>query len=561
MKNNTPFFRALFPGIYPFLVLLLLALHTRNLPAQETFFAELQSVHQVDFRSPFQLENSEFGLCKIRYKTPPDSVPVYFNLVYLSEFSSPSPEWSIQNLPLLPVADTMEVSAWFDLDPSNTYPDHFAFEYILLYPVFSLQPFSQPPPVGFFTDYLVTPHIHALENNGVSPGTHFPGDLLSIQPFPWPPSFPLFEVKSRGCNVPNIDLDSLKYMPFSDDFPGYVGDWDACVPAATANSVGWLRDQHHVIDSILAENVGDDSLSLRRTLVELSEWMNRPIGDGVDLPDMVGGKLGFFDDLELPIRVKFQATADTFQGMNLESYNFFYDHFAENQSDTTGTDEERISREWLMQELCDGEDLEMNFNCCWYLDGEHQDGNCWAHTVNLIGMGNFGGFSAIQWKDDERQDTTGGMRTFTTGLRRDTVDNVIYHILESMSDTITTDTGTWVQRCFISEVISESYDPTVTFEEVNALDELTSPSWQLLVYPNPAAANSLVRLQVRLPKASPVLIRISDLRGSLLYSKTIPIAYEGKIYHELPAELPKGFNILEVRTAFGKKVRKILLLE
>ena len=546
-----------------YVLLFLLVAFFEFLPAQVGYF-EVTEINQIDFESPFEAPNSEFGEAKIRYYIPENEPAAYFNMIYLPSPSGFEMEWAIQNVPLTHFSDTLEVSVWFDLDPFDDYPYEFDFNFLLAGINITNEPLLEAPPLDLFLDFTVGDKPYNCGHFTVPAGTHFPSALFPVSMQEWGPDITLPGIKTRGCDVPNIDLDSLNHNADDPDYPGYSGDWNACVQAATANSFGWLRNQHDEIGDVLNDFYGTDEESLRRMLVDLDIYMEGN-GEGVLIDTMVRGKLAFIDFHEIPVRVKFQDVNNE-EPMNIPSPDDLYGHFAEDQTDTSGTIEERVSAEWIYQEFCEDEDVEINYNCCkYYYDatgqGGHVDDLCYAHSVNLVGAAKFGDDYAIQWKDDLLQDRAGGLQMPSTRLVRDTVMGVVYHLLENLSDTIWTDPvmGTLVQRCFIREVVSESYDEDITFE-IDGTSEFLQKEWDVQIQPNPVKAGQQILISMTLPDPSVLTVVLRHSTGQKILSANYNLDESSELDLHIPESLSPGWYLLELQTNEGRHTGSIVIL-
>jgi len=232
--------------------------------------------------------------------------------------------------------------------------------------------------------------------------------------------------------APNVELDSTAHKP--DDT--YAGDYRACVPAATANSMQWLEEVH--------KPKLNQGTSLREKLVELSAAMKRQNNAGVMEKEMIEGKLKYIDDHKLPIRVKFQSIL--FDRQSIASPNTFFRHYARNDNASAKA---TPTFDWLKKEIDQGEDVEMMYNIF------DRDSNkvIGAHAVTLRGYYELGSLKGIYFYDDLVQGRPGGHRY-------------------TYSDWVTDSTGT-AQLTSIStpkrvrtvrSVVSESYDSTLHFQ-------------------------------------------------------------------------------------------------
>jgi hypothetical protein len=239
---------------------------------------------------------------------------------------------------------------------------------------------------------------------------------------------------SRECNVPNVDLDSL----LSPD--AVTGDINACAPAAAANSLKWLMQEHPEIA---------DVDSLRGILDTLKALMGKDTA-GVHWEDMIKGKLHFIDKHELPIRVKYQVHTP-FPGFKpaIPSPDSTYGHAADNETGPAGFPDFA----WLCNELEEGEDVEMNITY-WCPDSTGMLVQETGHSIVITGYTKVGDENWLQWKHDLRQDTIGGM---VEEHGRWCVDSVGYPFMKEMNGS-----GSGC-IAYVGSVIAESYDSSVIF--------------------------------------------------------------------------------------------------
>ena len=268
---------------------------------------------------------------------------------------------------------------------------------------------------------------------------------IIFPPFP-PPSIP--GLHYRGCEVPNIDLDSLTYHPINSP---KSSDFNACGPAAAANSLHWLVQQH--------TQLSGDTTTLREKVEMLKKFMSLGKRDltGVRFDSMVVGKLTLIDSLKLPISVKYNTKHKSgFPDEPLASENPKYGHIADNQG-KLGVNPDFS---WYKKEMDDGEDVEVHVG--WYdppdaMGKRKRNGGHW-----LVGTGYWDGGESkgIFLKDDPGQEGVGGMRheyyewdTLTGGLP----------FLRGLTDS-------HGRVAIVESLVSESYDPNILFTDVSKYD-------------------------------------------------------------------------------------------
>jgi hypothetical protein len=267
-----------------------------------------------------------------------------------------------------------------------------------------------------------------------------------IFPPPLPPLIP--GLNYRGCEVPNIDLDSLTYHPLSNPNPS---DYNACGPAAAANSLHWLVQQH--------SELSGDTTSLRTKVEFLKHFMSLAQRDsnGVRFDSMVVGKLTLIDSLKLPIRVKYNTRHPSgFPTEPLVSENKKYGHGADNQG-MLGVNPDF---DWYKKEMDDGEDVEVHVG--WYgppdVNGNRtRTGGHW-----LVGTGYWDGGEAkgIFLKDDNAQNAAGGARH--EYYEWDTLMGGI-PFLRGLTDA-------QGRIGIVESLVSESFDPNILFTDVSKYD-------------------------------------------------------------------------------------------
>lgn len=373
------------------------------------------------------------ALCFFSFSFPPSSETGYLNVTahFFDPGSLPFDTiWTVRN-ELLPPRDTIErVSLWWNLadlgwqpgDPLDSVRIHVGVDSNL-----SVDSFFDV----FYTLDLKVDSVEysvgdgALDNNPVA----LPIPVFTLPVFD-PTQITTFVY--RGCEVPNVDLDSLTNNPVT--CPGYAGDKNACGPAGAANSMHWLEKKH--------PNQIPPSGTLREKLKELSGMMNRANNDGVYTDDFIEAKLAFIDKYKLPIHVKFQSFK--FGTANIPSPDTLYGHFAENENASANA---KPQWDWLVQEMENGEDVELEFG---YYDqnGQRQGG----HWVTVTGVTEVGGVKRVYFKDDTDQSKAGGMRHQCTEWVNHSSG---YSYLKDISG------GGYT--CWVESVVSESYDPSITF--------------------------------------------------------------------------------------------------
>lgn len=295
----------------------------------------------------------------------------------------------------------------------------------------------------------------------------------------------------RGCNVPNLDLDSTTNNPGTK--PGYTGDKNACVPTATANSMEWLESQHPEIRS---------GLTHREKLEEICKAMKRERETGVDDENFIKGKLAYIDKYKLPIRVKFQSEYIKQDSLQLSSPDPRYGHTAKNNSvDLPGdaASGPTVSSDYLIQEMKDSEDVEMNIG--WFDSTGHWR---YGHSAVVTGVYKINGQTKFVVKHDQDQMHAGGLIQET--------------ITFDTSEVVTTRTPEWdyfdprygPMKGYLTTIVSESYDPTVTFPSGGVRAERSPVKLRLVRN----GSESLVAFELEV--ADRVEISLTDIGGRFL---------------------------------------------
>jgi len=209
---------------------------------------------------------------------------------------------------------------------------------------------------------------------------------------------PINPSKTRGCNVPNVDLVSDTNPPTR----AYAGDQNACAPAAVANSLNWILSKYPYI--------GSDGLTERQRLEELSGLMKRKAAGTTPTKDIVQGKISFINKHKLKLKVEYHHASGVFA------------------EDTA----------WLKKQYDDNQDIEFDFS---YVQG----GKTKSHAVVLTGLTNTGNVLQLFFKDDDDQKNPGG--TAETHITiKPTADGRMSFVR-------------WGTLCVINNMYAESFDP------------------------------------------------------------------------------------------------------
>ncbi len=410
----------------------------------------------------------------------------FLNVFASNPGSSEDTGWIIRNLALPPFAETQDLSAWFDFSWIGYQPGESIPEINLGYSVdtdimdFNSIPFEEP-----FSMFLVTEdHMNISLNFKNRPPIEGITYTNTLSPFILEP-YKTWEY--RGCNVPNIDLDSTMYNPTT--VAGYAGDKNACGPASAANSLQWLEDMYDEIDS---------ETTHREKLEELSRLMNRANNSTVSDSNFVNGKLAFIDKYKLPIRVKMQGIF--FGSDSIPSPDNRYKHFAENKNDSANA---YPNWDWLVSEMKDDEDVEIGI--AWY---DSTGNSLGGHWVTASGVSEVGSYRGLYIKDDRKQEIAGGTKQQFTNV--DTINGGKPYLPQLSSEN---------SICILEAVVSESYDSTVTFVATFSQENLINNHLNLTVYENPSSRHEPVSIGFDLTQPGEVQVYIFEITGRLVFSR------------------------------------------
>ncbi len=404
------------------------------------------SVNQISFVDPRQQEYSTYFV--LNGQTQGLTVPRFLNVFTKLPENPDVFDWVIQNVPLVPFPQPELMSFWFNLTYlglENGVPVNQLFLAYFVTDTFMLMPPLEFPPSAF-----VPTNVSQAEYNVGNGYIGNPYDIVFFDKMPL--IFNQINVQEmlenlpnllqyRGCNVPNLDLDSSTNPPGS--VLGYAGDKNACGPAAAANSMQWLETVHPEIKT---------NLSLREKLVELSKMMNRENNQGVSTKDFIKGKLDFIDKHKLPIKVKFQS--DDIDTNNIKSPNKKYNNEAINRN-ANKADSTKWAATWdfLFKEVKDGEDVELLLDS-YTIDDEGQIVHTGGHVVTVSGVSQIGGIKRVWVKDDANQRISGGTAQIPLTWLLVSEESGIPYLKEwSEGYDVTIVTG----------IVSESYDANVQF--------------------------------------------------------------------------------------------------
>lgn len=364
------------------------------------------------------------------YEVLPGDDIVYLNARF-SEPSNDTEHWLVQNIPLPPFGEPQVISTFMNIESLSPGYDQVQCTYA----VGDWQTSPDFPATGT-TQLTPQPAIYNVPSGSGDASLDIPG-IMAAMPPPGgtPPGHP--DWKYRGCDIPNIDLDCSKDRT----------DSLACGPASAANSLQWLIKQH--------PELAGDLTSHRAKMDSLKKYMNKDLKKGVRFDSMVVGKLTLIDKLKLPIHVKYQTSHKTGNTKEPLTSTASYKHTAKNH----GKIGVPPDFDWVKSEIDKGEDVEVQVG--WY--GIGTDGRLerfGGHWVVVTGYYHFdnGMVKGIWIKDDNDQCAKGGLRNEFHKWGPGNPPQ-----LEGLTD------GRG-NIAIIESAVSESYDPSIKFDDESSVD-------------------------------------------------------------------------------------------
>jgi len=484
-------------------------------------------VEQLNLYKPFPVMNSANFMLGV--DVPASEEVLWLNVLARKPLSTVR-HWIVQNMPLLPFhSDRKIYYPWYM--PSLGYVPGEDVSKIELSLSLSSKTKMEPFLTYAYDTYTVTDFDYKVGfditekiNVGTVPAKaevpgHNQNDTLYYN--------------YRGCDVPNIDLDSSKYQPTD----LYAGDWNACGPAAAANSLEWLEAQH---PGKLFNIYGH-----RDKMTVLGKFMNRENEKGVTTDQLAKGKLGFIDLTDLPIHVKYQSWFNNDSVIKSPVANT--GHVAHNMSDSIGKSKPP-TWEFLKSEIDKGEDVEILFG--WYDNGTVRHGGHWVTVTGVVETDTLKG---IFIKDDGNQAAAGGTRES-------------YHIWQPK--------GEWSRLmgydgpnnyCWVESVVSESYDSTITHSPPTAIEDIqydkTSGRINFRLNKNPVVLTEDVTLSINLAEKTRVYVNVFDYMGRLTDSQDLGQLDQGGHQYKIPADRFKtaGQYLVIIYTPYERVSKKLLI--
>lgn len=458
-----------------------------QLKKDSTISLEIVSIEQ--FKYSDDEDWSSHGRIELTYRLASAGGPFVFNL-YLKERDST--HWLIRNVQLVDV-DRQVTRGYNFYFPSEVVEASRSLGKMTFGYSLDGQPLNKPSDdidFGVFSvdSTFIVPHDDSEDLEPLKDifpeGTKLPPiEDESKYDYPWDDHI--------QREMPNLDLISRRYPPRD----GTAGDLNACVPAAFSNSMMWLRDSNQLVRDTLDKHFGsspeaDEDKDLdpeekakkqskkvhRGVFEEAGKLMERKDEKGVWMDEFIRGKQDFMDKYKLPVKVKFQS-------MRVLDEKIFpdenkYGHYADNQNkvapDTAPN--AKLDIEWLWNEMENDEDVEMNVYC-FEVDEEGElvrDENgepktTMEHCVTVIGMyTDHGRYHRIHIQDDMEQEIVGGTRTddwsvIVEGAEADEHVRGMLRLNNIQREN---------ERCYIMQMVSESVDPAIEFDELPPEEEL-----------------------------------------------------------------------------------------
>ncbi len=505
----------------------------------------IDGIYQLSYLQPIPAEVTSVFQMDVSYYCHPDSPMVFTNLFVSPGFSSPD-YWVFKNLELEPFPDTVHLTIEMDLSQYFPVPDTpLAFTPMLCGFAYTSMPWDSVPLSGVINHVPETVGKREIAiGNQLPDGAATSGITIPANPNTSLPPQVWQGDSSRGvivgCNMINMDLNDSIYNSL--DVPDYAGDANACGPVATTNSFSWLRGQHSVIDSLLNPHFGKGDTTLRKMLKDFSQLMGRDTSAfGLTrIHEFILGKLDFIDKYKLPVHVKYQSISSNINNIDSvpSSQVATTGHSARNQNAPFDPNNPygRITFDWMFNEMAHGEDVEpfllwMKKNPA----GVYEPN--FGHYVVLTGLRETGGVKRLKFKDDDDQLREGGLRHKIATMREDTVLlRGAYYLPELSNDSL--------GRCYIKDVVSESYDSTITYP-VGIREVQPEHNYRIDLAPNPASHYLYLTTKGVNENAK---VSLFDITGRIIYTWEIS-AGDNSPHHtlQLPAALPDGWYLLNIK--------------
>jgi hypothetical protein len=304
----------------------------------------------------------------------------YVNIYNPSPTHFTSDPWLVRNMPIDPLSGYAGISTMFDLGNSPGAP----VAGLDLIATLSDQPLLTPP-VALANPYVLTRVEHNAEGGG-GPGAGGAED----SPRTAPPD-PTNRANTAAIAY-NAGMPPVAGVTWQPGHPNIEQAINQCGPAAIANSLQWLENSHSGLafpDPHVSGQNDNDSM-----VGKIDQSAERPNDKyTASAKKFMQGKLDYIDDSNQESKLKIKHKERT--GINwLGATESSPDGNAKSTEDAT----QRSLMEWILDELRDGEDVEIRIG--WDNGG--------GHFVDLIGGGTIFGVPWIAWAHDAEQGKAGG---------------------------------------------------------------------------------------------------------------------------------------------------------
>lgn len=497
------------------------------------------SCTQVSYQNPFTRPLSNDFELNFSYSNLTTNTPYFLN-AYIREPFTNNQDWVVQNILLDTFSGVRELTytmklaslGYVDGVPVNLLDIAYFITDTVIYNPITVSPTAYNPlPVttsiwDWGSGHRIDSILHSL--NLLPPNDFLKKDSLRSV--------------TRGCHMPNLDLDSSKHNPTT--VAGYANDWNSCVPTSCANSMQWLEARHPASINSGLSHIGK--------LEEFSKLMKRQNNQGVTTDTMIKGKLEYIDKYKLPIHVKFQDLFIT--DTNIRSFSNKYKNFAKNMSkDLNNAAKPKLDFEWLFEEMKHGEDVEMLVQ--WVVDSAGTVISRSGHAVVVSGVEDINGVTRIVIKDDSSQAKAGGTRE--RPLTFDTTGSPKYPKIKEWGWA----SGPKTAKCYVTGWVSESYDTSIKFVSVN---KIKSSIYDYAVTNNPFDIDAPFRINIQVAKSDNVNLNIYDVFGrhilNLFEGEIEPgnknFVWDGRVDNGF--EVPSGFYFLTITNGFETQFIKII---
>lgn len=482
------------------------------------------SLKQFNFKNPFVLDRSTLGA--VGFDLPPVETPRFINMMGQKPGTSTT-SWLMKNLPILPFPDTHTLYYHFDYS-SLGYVDGDIIDNLDIGIKETDVEIDMEFDVFGFLNKKVWNIDYDIPGDNEETDVVVPSILDELGDLPVPLFGDVYSIDYEyiGCEMPNIELDSSK----NGITDAYAGDWNACGPAAAANSMQWLENT--------VEEIPETGTSHREKLEELSSLMERADGQGVTTDQLVKGKLAYIDKYKLPIHVKYQSWWN--QADSIPSPNGEFGHYAENKSEIPA-DQAAPTWEFLKQEVKNGEDVEVLFG--WYrkADGSRRGG----HWVTVSGVSETNYAKGVYIKEDFSQGDSGRQvhERYLNWEKGERFGRLVGYDLPDYN-------------CFVESVVSESYDPEITFPGDGLFENYAQggglvSDFQVMGNTAPLGENAV--LMFTLNESFPLQTAIYSSQGVLISSKDYPYVNEGQLQLKIACNDIRAAGIYYLVLSVGKE--------